>query len=79
MTMDELRSKFKVAYKIIDDERKMRAQVFKEGHPKREEKLREMDRLLEIMTEMKDVIKADLESKPEQPTLLDVPRRAKYG
>lgn len=78
MTGDELRAKFNVAYKIIQRERRMREHVFQEGHPKREEKLGEMDRLLEIVTEFKNELKAHVGVDYEQPVLLDVPKRTEY-
>lgn len=78
MTSNELRAKYNTAYRIIWRERKMREQVFREGDPRREEKLREMDRLLEIVTALKDELKQRM-VETEQPRLLDVPRRSQYG
>lgn len=78
MTLDELRSKYNVAYRIVHRERAMRERFFPHGNEKREEKLREMDRLLEILGELKDELKERMEASPEQPRLLDVPRRASY-
>lgn len=79
MTSDELRAKFGVAYRIIQRERVMRDKVFREGHPEREEKLREMDRLLEVVTALKDELKARMAVDVTQARLLDVPRRESYG
>lgn len=78
MTPDELRAKFNTAFKIVKAERRMREHVFQPGHPKRDEKLREMDRLLEIVTEFKDELKQHVGVDFEQSTLLDVPRKAEY-
>jgi hypothetical protein len=79
MTKDELQAKFIVAYRIVVRERTWRERVFPEGDARRDEKLREMDRLLEVMVEMKDEIKAYMEKDDlTQPKLLDVPRRASY-
>lgn len=78
MTSDELRAKFTTATRIAKAERAMRDRVFPEGHPKRDEKLREMDRLLEILIEFKDELKQHVGTGFEQPTLLDVPRKAEY-
>lgn len=79
MTGDELRAKFGVAYKIIMRERNMRDRVFPAGHPKRDEKLAEIDRLLEIVQEFKNELKVRVGDDYEQPTLLDAPRKAGYG
>lgn len=78
MTGDELRAKYNVAYKIIARERRMREHVFPEGHSKREEKLGEIDRLLEVVTELKDALKEHVGIGFEQPALLDVPQRTSY-
>jgi len=79
MTKDELRAKFGVAYTIIERERRMWERVLVEGDPRRDEKLNEIDRLLEIVTELKDELKRRMEGEMEQPRLLDVPRRESYG
>jgi hypothetical protein len=78
MTADELRSQFNTAYKIITRERRMR-EVVLANSPKRDEKLREMDRLLEIVTGFKDELKQHTGNAPEQATLIDVPRKAEYA
>lgn len=78
MTLDELRAQHKTAYNIVARERRWREHVFPEGHPKREEKLREMDRMLEIITGWKDELKKRIEAQPEQGVLIDVPRKASY-
>lgn len=78
MTLDELRAKHKVAYQIIERERRWRAHVFPPGHPRHEEKLREMNRLLEILAELKDELKARMGAGYEQPALLDVPKKTEY-
>ena len=80
MTVDELRAKYGVAYKIIERERKWRAHVFAPGTSRHDEKQREMDRLLEVMTDLKDELKQRLEREEyRQPRLLDAPRRESYG
>jgi hypothetical protein len=84
MTKDELRAKYNVAYRIIMRERAMRDHVFGEGGSpeqgaKRGEKLLEMDRLLEVVTELKDALKEAMERVEYQPKLLDIPRRESYG
>ena len=79
MTNDELRAKYNVAYKIIYRHRKFWAGAADSGLVAAEEKVKEMDRLLEVLKELKDELKARLESEPTQPRLLDAPQRAKYG
>ena len=78
MTKDELRQKYNAAYKIIMRERRWREHVFPPGNPRHREKLAEMDRLLEILTELKDELKGHVGVEFEQPVLLDVPRKAEY-
>lgn len=79
MTRDELRAKFNTAYKIIARERRWREHVFPPGHPRREEKIREMDRLLEVVTEFKDELKKHVGPVMEQAPLLEVPRKVEYN
>lgn len=82
MTQDELRTKYNAAYRIVIRERAMRNAVFPVGHPQRDEKLAEIDKLLGIVTELKDALKPHCEPVFEQPKLLDVPagpeRRAEF-
>jgi hypothetical protein len=78
MTEAELRALYNEAYRIVQHERRMREQVFKPGHPRREEKLLEMDKLLAILTTLKDALKPHCDAGLEQPRLLDVPRKAEY-
>lgn len=77
MTLDELRAKYLVGYKIVERERRARERVFPPGHKLRDEKLREMDRLMEVLKDMKDELKQRM-TDYEQPTLLDVPRKTDY-
>jgi len=78
MTVDELSALYKSAYRIIRRERVWRERVFAR-HYQRDEKLAEMDRLLEIVMAMKDELKERLaEESYEQPRLLDAPRKAGY-
>lgn len=82
MTEKELREKYNAAYRIIKRERVWRERLFAR-HYQRDEKLAEMDRLLEIVDWMKDQLKDHLEPEYEQPRLLDVgspigARRAEY-
>lgn len=79
MTSNELRRKFNTAFKIIRAERVWRERVFPPGHERRNEKLAELDTLLEIITDFKDELKERLaEEQYEQPRLLDAPRKAGY-
>lgn len=78
MTMEELKAKYTVAYKIITRERAMRDRVFAENQEKRTAKMAEMDILLEIVDELKDELKKYIGSEPEQATLLDVVQKATY-
>lgn len=71
MNLDELRSLYMEAVKIIRAEREMRRYVFASSPEKQEAKLAEMDRLLDILRQIKDAAKAEF----EQPKLLDVPRK----
>lgn len=77
MTEEELRKDFETAYKIIKAERKMREFVFRGDPVKRDAKVAEMDKLLEVLTRFKDALKVEVNAV-EQPMLLDVPRKAKY-
>ena len=79
MTESELRAKFEAAYKIIQRERKMRAHVFRHDPFVRAAKLDEMDKLLTLVTEIKDLAKLACEPSPEQPPLLDMPHKADYA
>lgn len=79
MTTDELRAQWNEAYRIIWRERRAWAAVAEKGHAVGLEKMKEMDRLLEIMTGFKDELKEVMEAQPTQPRMLDAPQRAKYG
>jgi predicted PP-loop superfamily ATPase len=78
MTLAELRAIHGVAYKIIGRQRKFWAEVADKGNARALEKMRECDRLLEILTKLKDELKVRLEREPVQPRLLDAPKRASY-
>jgi hypothetical protein len=78
MTESELRQKFETAYRIIQRERKMRVFVFRHDPTTCAQKLAEIDKLLEIVTELKDFCKEHVEAGYEQPLLLDAPKKADY-
>lgn len=78
MTPDELRTLYTEAYKLVQAERKMRLYVFRDQPDKLLVKMGEMDRLLLILTKMKDELKKHIGAGIEQPLLLDVPRKAEY-
>lgn len=76
MTYEELKANYTAAYRIIMRERAMRDKVFAANVEKRQEKMAEMDKLLELIDDMKDELKKHI--NPEQPTLLDVIQKVKY-
>jgi signal transduction histidine kinase len=78
MTITEMRALYTEAVRIVRAERRMRAYVFRENPPMLEAKLREIDRLLDILEQIKDAAK--LEAEAEQPKLLppEGPRPRKY-
>lgn len=78
MTLEELKAKYTVAYRIITRERAMRDRVFAANQEKRDTKMAEMDVLLEIVDDLKNFCKKHI-NEPEQATLLDVPRKAEYA
>lgn len=81
MTLEELKASYTVAYKIIMRERAMRAHpspTFSNVRQHREEYVGEMDKLLEIVDDMKDELKKRMLAEPEQATLLDVVREVTY-
>lgn len=78
MTLEELKAKYTVAYKIIARERAMRDRVFANDQEKRTAKMAEMDILLEIVDDLKDELKWHIGNEPEQATLLDVVERVTY-
>jgi hypothetical protein len=71
--------KFTVAYKIIQRERRWREHVFRNDPIARGQKLAEIDKLLALVTEIKDLAKLACEPDYEQSALLDVPRKADYS
>ena len=78
MTLEELKAKYTVAYKIIARSRAMRDRVFANNQEKRTAKMAEMDILLEIVDDLKDELKWHIGNEPEQATLLDVVERVTY-
>ena len=68
MTVVELKLMFERCQRTIRSERAMRARVFADGHPQRDEKLAEMDQLLADVIAMKDELKL-LMAVPEQASL----------
>jgi hypothetical protein len=73
MTSDELRRKYEAAYKIMRNEQRMRAYVFPPGHQQREQKLGEMETLMQIVAEFKDALKPHCEGVMEQQDWLQIP------
>jgi hypothetical protein len=79
MTETELRQLYTDAYKIAQRERKARMFVFRDNAAVLDAKVREMDRLLKILAQLKDALKPHCDPDFDQPRLLDVPRKADYG
>lgn len=78
MTIDELRGLYTEAVKIARAEKKMRLFVFRDKPSQLKAKIGEMDRLLYILEQLKDVAKLACEPVPEQGELLHVPRKGEY-
>lgn len=78
MTQDELKALYTEAVKIARAEKRMRLYVFASKPDKLAAKIGEMDRLLYILEQLKDVAKLSVDDAFEQPKLLDVPRKASY-
>lgn len=78
MTLEELKANYTVAYKIIVRERAVRDKVFAADTDERKEKIAELDKLLEIVDDLKNELKKYIGSSPEQASLLDVARKVKY-
>lgn len=79
MKVSELRTLYEEAVKIARKERAMRLAVFRNSPERQAEKVAEVDRLLEILQQIKDVAKEACEPDYEQPALLDVPKKAEYN
>jgi len=79
VTIDDLQKKFTKATRIATAEKKQREWVFRDDPEKKRAKVAEMDQLIAILVEFKDELKARIGADIEQPTLLDVPRKAEYN
>lgn len=77
MTEADLREIYTEGVKIIRAEKRMRVKVFEHKPTEREAKVAEMDRLEEILTKLKDMLKPHCEPVMEQAPLLDVPAETK--
>ena len=75
MTQDELRALYIAAVKIIRRERAMRERFRSFDEATRAAKVAEMQRLEQLITQMKDALKPHCEPAPEQGRLLDVPHK----
>jgi hypothetical protein len=78
MNYEQLKATYTAAYRIIMRERAMRDKVFAANQDKREVKMAEMDKLLEIIDTLKDELKKYITPEMEQPNLLDAPRKVEY-
>lgn len=69
--LEELKRLFADAYRVLDAERKMRSSVFRDNTPKRTAKVAEIDRILGVLTMMKDELKRrmllDGQAEPQEP------------
>lgn len=78
MNLVELQDLYTEAVKIARAEKRMRLWVFRNQPDKLKAKIGEMDRLLYLLEQLKDAAKRGVDDGYEQPTLLDVPRKAEY-
>lgn len=78
MNSDELRTLYTEAVKIARAEKRMRLWVFRDKPDLLKAKIGEMDRLLYILEQLKDVAKLSVEDAYEQVALIDVPRKVEY-
>lgn len=69
MNQAELRKRYNILFRFIAGERLMRLQVFKEGHPKRVQKLAECDAAMAALDGIK--VFAKQYAAPAQPGLLE--------
>lgn len=74
MTLDELKANYTVAYKIILRERQLRDNVFATKE-EAEADIAEMDKLLEILDDLKNFAKLHVEAEPEQYMLIQPPMK----
>lgn len=79
MNLVELQDLYTEAVHIARAEKRMRLYVFRNQPDKLKAKVGEMDRLLYLLEQIKDVAKLAVDDSYEQPTLLDVPRKASYN
>lgn len=75
MNVDELKAIYTEAVKIIRAERKMRSYVFRDKPEVMEAKLREIDRLLDILAQIKNALKEHIDDDYKQSPLIDIPSR----
>ena len=75
MTEQELRNHYKTAYRVLAGERMMRLQVFPEGHPKRAQKLGEIDSAMAAISAMKNFAKQHTTPDTHQAALFDESER----
>lgn len=78
MMTTDLRALFDEAQRIIKRERAARWYVFRDQPEKQAAKVGEMDRLMQIIVQIKDELKTHMQPDVEQATLLDVPKRGEY-
>ncbi|MBA3571368.1 MAG: hypothetical protein H0W34_05225 [Pyrinomonadaceae bacterium] len=78
MSEEELRALYTVAYRIITKERAIRDRAFAADTEKRQEKIAEMDKLLEVVDDMKNFCKLHVGGSLEQSLLLDMSKKVEY-
>lgn len=78
MTLNELRAKYKAAYKIIERQWRRDQQMFRSDPVALQQRRIERDLLIKHLTDLKDALKPHVEAGFEQPPLMDVPQRTNY-
>jgi hypothetical protein len=79
VTAGELRKKFERGRSLILKERRWRNHVFRGKPDERDAKVAEMDELMAILVEFKNIAKVHVGEDVEQPALLDVPAKGGYN
>lgn len=58
LLLEQLKADYRLIYRVLDAEGKMRAVVFSPGHAKRKEKLEEIAQALAALGRIKEMLKA---------------------
>lgn len=78
MNYEQLKANYAAAYRIILRERSMRDRVFAADQHKRDAKMAEMDKLLELIDDMKDELKKYIKPDMEQDALFEMAKKVEY-